>query len=286
MASRSNTFTAPPLTLLATEPVRALFDFCAAKLGHKPQPVGDGHPVVVYPGLGGGALATSHMRSYLRECGFAAHDWNRGVNTGPEGDFDEWLDGLVQHVRGLQAEHGRRVSLIGWSLGGVYAREVAKRSPDATRQVITLATPFSSMSGANHARTIYRMLGGDTSQLTPELQARLKECPPVPTTSVYSKSDGVVSWRGCLERERDCVENVEVNASHLGMVAHPEVLRVVVNRLALPEGEWHAYRRRRASRASLRRPLHQAAGGSGEHYDAEGDAVPGKGGEAVAGDVA
>jgi pimeloyl-ACP methyl ester carboxylesterase len=286
MATRSTSFTAPPLTLLATEPLRALFDFCAAKLGHSPQQVGDGHPVVVYPGLGGGALTTSHMRSYLRECGFAAYDWDGGVNTGPEGDFDEWLEVLVQRVRKLQAEHGRKVSLVGWSLGGVYAREVAKRGPDAIRQVITLATPFSSMSGANHARTIYRILGGDTSQLTPELQERLKQCPPVPTTSVYSKSDGVVSWRGCLEREAEFVENVEVNASHLGMAAHPEVLRVIANRLSQPEGGWRAYRRRRVSRASARRPLDQAGGGSGQHHDAERDAVPGEGREAVAGDVA
>ena len=285
MASRSTSFSAPPLALLATEPLRALFDLCAAKLGHKPQPVGDGHPVVVYPGLGAGALTTSHLRSYLRDCGFTAYDWDGGVNTGPQGDFDEWLEVLVDRVRQLQREHERKVSLVGWSLGGVYAREVAKRCSGQVRQVITLGTPFSSLSGANHARTIYRMLGGDTSQLTPELEARLKESPPVPTSSIYSKADGVVCWRGCLEREGEFVENIEVNASHLGMAAHPEVLRIVANRLALPEGNWRAYRRRRTSRGSRGRPVDQAAGGRGQHDDAEGDAVPGKGNEAVAGDV-
>jgi pimeloyl-ACP methyl ester carboxylesterase len=245
--------TAPPIALLATEPLRALFDFCAAKLGHAPSIVGDGHPVVVYPGLGGGALTTAHLRNYLKDCGFDAHDWQGGINTGPDGTFDHWLQRLVDHVRELRRLHGRKVSLVGWSLGGVYAREVAKCCPDAVRQVITLATPFSSMGGANHARTIYRMLGGDTDQLTPELEARLRKCPPVPTTSLYSKADGVVSWRGCLEKESDFVENVEVGASHLGMGAHPEVLRIIVDRLALPEGQWRAYRRRRrtAQRASV-----------------------------------
>lgn len=240
-------YAAPPFALLATEPLRALFDFCAAKLGHAPTAVGDGHPVVIYPGLGGGALTTAHLRSYLRECGFDAHDWHGGINTGPDGTFDSWLQGLVERVRELRRRHGRNVSLVGWSLGGVYAREVAKCCPEAVRQVITLATPFSSISSANHARTIYRMLGRDTAQLTPALEARLRECPPVPTTSIYSKADGVVSWRSCLEKESECVENVEVSASHLGMGAHPEVLRIIADRLALPEGQWRAHRRRRSS---------------------------------------
>jgi pimeloyl-ACP methyl ester carboxylesterase len=285
MAQRTLTFTAPPLALLATEPLRALFDLCAGKIGHKPQRVGDGHPVVVYPGLGGGALTTVMLRNHLRDCGFAAHDWQGGINRGPDGDFDEWLDRLVARVRELHRRHGQKVSLVGWSLGGVYAREVAKRCPDAVRQVITLGTPFSSMSSANHARTIYRMLGGDTSQLTPQLEARLRECPPVPTTSVYSKSDGVVCWRGCLEKKAHGVENIEVSASHLGMGASPDVMRVVVDRLAQPEGTWRAYRRPRFTRAS-RRPLNEAGRRGRQHHDAEGDAVPGKGREAVAGDVA
>jgi pimeloyl-ACP methyl ester carboxylesterase len=280
-------FTAPPFALLATEPLRALFDFCAAKLGHAPSAVGDGHPVVVYPGLGGGALTTSHLRSYLNECGFAAHDWQGGINTGPDGTFDDWLQSLVERVRELHRLHGRKVSLIGWSLGGVYAREVAKCCPKAVRQVITLATPFSSMSSANHARTIYGMLGGDSAQLTPGLEARLRQCPPVPTTSIYSKADGVVCWRGCLERESDSVENIEVGASHLGMGAHPEVLRIIVNRLALPEGQWRAYRRRRRSvQPASGSPLHEARRRSGQHDQAESDAVPGKRREAVSGDVA
>lgn len=253
------TYAAPPLALLATEPLRALFDFCAGKLGHAPSAVGDGHPVVVYPGLGGGALSTAHLRRFLRDCGFAAHDWHGGINTGPDGMFDDWLHGLAERVRELHGLHGRKVSLVGWSLGGVYAREVAKRCPRSVRQVITLGTPFSSMSSANHARTIYRMLGGDTSHLTPQLEARLRECPPVPTTSIYSKADGVVSWRGCLEKESDRVENVEVSASHLGMGAHPEVLRIVADRLALPEGEWRAWRgKRRAVGTPSGGPLHEA----------------------------
>lgn len=236
-------FRAPSLALLATEPLRALFDFVGAKVGARARPVGDGHPVVVYPGLGGGALTTAHLRNYLRDSGFDVEDWAGGINTGPDGDFDAWLEPLVARVRALKARHGRKVSLVGWSLGGVYAREVAKRCPEAVRQVITLGTPFNAMGTANHAGTLYRWLGGDTSQLTPAMQRRLGTCPTVPTTSIFSRHDGVVCWQGCLERSAARAENIEVNASHLGMGTHAEVLRIVADRLAQAEGRWRPYRR-------------------------------------------
>lgn len=244
-------FQAPSFGLLATEPLRALLDFCSTKIGALPSVQGDGHPVVVYPGLGAGALTTSSLRNHLRQCNFLAHDWELGVNTGPDGSFDDWLDALAGRVRALHARHGRKVSLVGWSLGGIYAREIARHCPGSVRQVITLATPFASLGGANHAGTIFRLLGGDTSQLTPQLQERLRTAPPVPTTSIYSKTDGVVCWRGCLDARGVQVENVAVQASHLGMPTHPEVLRIVADRLAQPEGRWRPYRRRRDALRAL-----------------------------------
>jgi pimeloyl-ACP methyl ester carboxylesterase len=240
-------FHAPPLALLATEPLRAILEFCA-NLGQLPRVQGDGHPVVIYPGLGAGALATFPLRSHLQACGFVVHDWGLGVNRGPDAAFDGWLATLVERVRQLHTKHGRPVSLVGWSLGGVYAREVAKLSPASVRQVITLATPFRSLSGGNHAGTIFKLLGGDTSQLTPQLQARLAARPPVPVTGVYSKNDGLVSWRGCLESAGPQVENVEVEASHLGMPTHAQVMQVVADRLAQPQGQWRPYRRPRVVR--------------------------------------
>jgi dienelactone hydrolase len=239
----SSTFRAPPLSLLAMEPLRAMLDYCAARIGCEPTPVGDGHPVVVYPGLGGGAMSTSHLRRFLQQSGFGARDWERGVNTGPQGEFDDWLSALVEHVRALHDEDGRTVSLVGWSLGGVYAREIAKLCPGSVRQVITLATPFGSLGGGNHAGTVYKLLNRDSPQITPEIEARLRERPPVPTTSIYSKTDGIVSWRGCIERKSAQSENVEVAASHLSMGSHAQVLRVVANRLAQPEGKWRPLRR-------------------------------------------
>ena len=117
-----------------------------ASVGSQPLDVGDGHPVVVYPGLGGGTFTTSHLRSFLKDSGYTVHDWEDGVNTGPEGVFDDWLGSLDDRVRELHREHDRKVSLIGWSLGGVYAREIAKRCPDSVRQVITLGTATGARS--------------------------------------------------------------------------------------------------------------------------------------------
>jgi len=242
-----SSFPAPPLSLLAMEPVRALFDFAAARFGARAEAVGDGHPVVVFPGLGGAPFTTGHLRRFLTDSGFTAHCWGRGVNTGPEGDFDRWLDALEDDVRRWHADSGRKVSLVGWSLGGIYARELAKRAPDSVRQVITLGTPFAAMRGATHAEGIYKLLNGNPAELTDELQARLRATPPVPTTSVYSKSDGVVCWQGCIEQRTPLAESVEVAASHLGMVTHPDVLRIVVDRLAQAEGRWRPLRSRQAA---------------------------------------
>ncbi len=231
-------FQSPPLGLLATEPLRALFDYLAAHMGSGPTAIGDGHPVVVYPGLAGSAVTTSHLRGFLADSGFAVHDWEGGVNTGPDGHFEEWLEGLERNVRDLHGEHGRTVSLVGWSLGGVYAREIAKRCPQSVRQVVTLGTPFASLGGANRNDTVYQLVRRDSGQLTPELQSRLRQRPPVPTTSIYSKSDGIVPWQGCIEKRTDRSESVEVTTSHLGMGSHPEVMRIVAERLAQPEGQW------------------------------------------------
>ena len=239
MTSTATAFRAPPLSLLATEPLRAFIELLSSKVSARAPPVGDGHAVVVFPGLGGAPFTTSQLRTYLKDSGFAPHCWGRGVNTGPEGDFDAWLGALVEDVQKLHRETGRKVSLVGWSLGGIYAREIAKRCPQSVRQVITLGTPFAAMRGATHAETAYKLLNGDTAaQLTPELEARLRACPPVPTTAIYSKSDGVVCWQGCMEKDTRRSESIEVCASHLGMTSHTDVLRIVAERLAQREGRW------------------------------------------------
>lgn len=243
-ALAATTFQAPSLGLLATEPLRALLDYFSAQVAMAPPVAGDGHPVVVYPGLGTGSMNTAQLRNFIKDCGFTVHDWEGGVNTGPEGVLDDWLGTLDDRIMQLHAQYGRKVSLIGWSLGGVYAREIAKRCPDCVRQVITLGTPFAALAHGNHAGTVFKLLNREKAHLPPELEARLREPPPVPTTSVYSKTDGIVCWQACVEKKSRTTESIEVQASHLGMVTHPEVLGIIANRLSLPEGKWRPLRKR------------------------------------------
>jgi pimeloyl-ACP methyl ester carboxylesterase len=139
--------------------------------------------------------------------------------------------------------HEQKVSLIGWSLGGIYAREIARVMPDAVRQVITLGTPFAGDGDATNVGWIYRVLSGQPARVDDNLSRRLRSTPPVPTTSVFSRSDGVVAWQACQEpRELPQAENVEVEGSHVGLVWHPKVWSVVADRLAQPEGAWRPYR--------------------------------------------
>ncbi|WP_395689250.1 alpha/beta fold hydrolase [Caenimonas koreensis] len=155
-----------------------------------------------------------------------------GLNRGPQGDFDEWLARLDNKVRELHDRQGRTVSIIGWSLGGIYAREIAKRAPQLVRHVVTLGSPFGGVEASN-GQTAFRLLNRGGASMTPAMRARLRLDPPVPATAIYSRTDGVVAWRSCMLQESATARNFEVSgASHCGMGVHPQVLRIVVDRLA------------------------------------------------------
>lgn len=227
-------FKSPSAVLLALEPIRAISDYVAGQAALvEPLPRGDGHPVIVFPGLGASGAATAALRERLQQLDYEVHDWEQGVNQWPDADFDQWLWLLGEHLERIHARHGRSVSLIGWSLGGVYARELAKKYPKLVRQVITLATPLTGSPDSTHAGWLFTLLNGGVSPVDDALLERLKIDPSVPSASIYSQTDGVVAWQGCLgtESPRHC--NIEVNGvSHMGMVHHPAVLRVVANLLA------------------------------------------------------
>jgi dienelactone hydrolase len=249
----------PALGLLAIEPTRAFIELGLSLLGRNPPPTGDGHPVLVLPGLAANDWSTLRLRRVLDRAGFQTHAWGLGINRGPQGDLDEWLGGLERKLRGLHQQTGRKVSLVGWSLGGIYARELAKRNPGLVRQVITLGTPFAA-PGASHAGAVYRLLNGGNAQLTPAIERRLRQNPPVPTTAIYSKTDGVVAWNACTARESQRCENIEVScASHCGMGTHPQVLRILVERLSQPEGRWRRWQAAAAAPAKRSRWVPQTA---------------------------
>jgi pimeloyl-ACP methyl ester carboxylesterase len=225
--------------MLGIEPLRAMLEFARMHfMDDGEDSIGDRHAVVLFPGLGADHRYMAPLAKYCERRGYACYDWGRGRNTGPTGDIAQWLSDLSTDIDAMVKGHRERVSLIGWSLGGLYAREVAKALPTRIRQVITLGTPFINVSGSTNVGWLYEMLNGGTVAIDPRLAKRLRTPPPVPTTSIYSRSDGVVAWKACVAGRGPLAENIEVDSSHLGLVWHPDVMSIVANRLAQREGNW------------------------------------------------
>ncbi len=203
-------------------------------------PRGDGHPVLVLPGLGAGDSSTRALRSLLVDRGYSAHGWGLGPNHGPRPGVEDAAD---RRLAELADQHGRKVSLIGWSLGGILAREMARRAPQHVRAVITLGSPFAGAPKASNAWRLYERLSGRSVE-DPEFRARMREAPPVPSTAIFSRTDGIVAWQGCLEPQGPRTENIEVEGSHCGLGHNPVVLHAITDRLAQPEGQWRPFERR------------------------------------------
>jgi pimeloyl-ACP methyl ester carboxylesterase len=198
---------------------------------------GDGHPVLVLPGLGASDSTTLPLRGFLRERGWTPYAWEQGFNFGPR-------HGVLDRCRGLLMQiadrHGQAVSLVGWSLGGVYARELAKEQPEHARCVVTLGTPFAGHPRATNAWRFYELVSGQRVH-DEELQRQVKVTPGCPTTSIYSKSDGVVAWQCSINPPSPRAENIEVQASHVGMGLNPLALYAVADRLAQDPAQWQPF---------------------------------------------
>jgi pimeloyl-ACP methyl ester carboxylesterase len=251
---------APPLTLFLTEPSRALAElglYFALQSALPALPRGDGHPVLVLPGLLAGDSSTGALRAVLRRLGYSVHGWGLGRNIGPT---TESVEGLRNCVNDLTQRYGGPVSLIGWSLGGIFAREQAREMPGSVRQVITLASPFRlarpDQTRVHRAFERYSHL----HVRRPALPLERDDGPlPVPATSVYSHLDGIVAWETCLGIAGLRSENIAVLASHLGIAHHPAAIYVVADRLAQPEGSWKPFRPPPALRPAFPRPDQPAA---------------------------
>jgi pimeloyl-ACP methyl ester carboxylesterase len=231
----------PPGPLLLMLEGRAPWEY-AASLAAAPWlnrlPAGDDHPVIVFPGLAASDITTVPMRNFLRSRGYTPYPWEQGFNLGPRDGVIEACEALV---RDAAERHGRAVSLLGWSLGGVYARELAKAMPECVRCVITLGSPFSGHPRATNAWRLFELVSGKSTH-DPALIAQLRESPPVPTTSIYSRSDGVVAWQCSLNDDAPHTENVEVPmASHIGMGLNPLVMYVIADRLAQDPRNWQRF---------------------------------------------
>lgn len=232
----------PALSQLGYEPWRAAWEFLAHTMGRKPVAIGDGHPVIIFPGMGTDGRAVAPLRKHCDSLGYTALDWGRGYNTGPQGNLDAWLSELAIHTAELLKDFDQRATLVGWSLGGLYARELAKLLTPQVRQVITIGTPFNAAADHTNVGWLFRALTGASREIDPGLSARLSAPPPVPTTSIYSRTDGVVAWQTCRHEEGSHqVQDVEIDGSHLGMGWNRAVLDVIGDRLGQRPGKWRPY---------------------------------------------
>jgi pimeloyl-ACP methyl ester carboxylesterase len=243
MLSEDEVSASPPSKWLLLAEGRAWMEYAAFLISMpwlRRLPHGDGQPVMVVPGFGGSDASTLPMRRLLRRLGYAVHGWELGRNTGMNTRIKH---ALARSVESLHERHGQTVSLIGWSLGGVYVREMARYAPEHVRQVITLGSPINGHPRANNVDALFRLVNrGKNINLDWEAFQERRVPPPVPCTAIYSKSDGVVAWH--CSREESCAhtESVGVLSSHFGLAVNPLVLLIIADRLAQPEGNWQPYR--------------------------------------------
>jgi len=233
----------PGLGLLLAE-MRGIFEFNASVMMAPllmRAPKGDGHPVLALPGFLASDISMAPLRRYLKELGYDVYAWQMGRNLG---GISRVRSTLRERLAEIHAATGRKVSVVGWSLGGVYARDLALHMPDMVRYVVTLGSPFANDVRATNATRLYEALSGEVVDADPELLAALAGDLPVPTTSIYSRADGVVNWRTCLLRISSTAENIEVYlASHVGLGVTPAVLWAVADRLAQGEGQFRQFDR-------------------------------------------
>jgi pimeloyl-ACP methyl ester carboxylesterase len=242
MSATAQTLRPPSKTLMFLEG-RAIHEF-GAFIGALPllslTSRGDGHPVLVLPGLVASDTSTRPLRSFLKSKGYAVSGWRQGRNLGLR---DGVQQAMVDLVHELSDTHRRKVSLVGWSLGGLYARQLAKMMPDRVRSVITLGSPFAGDPKATNAWRVYEMASGRRAEEDHRFGGSLSQTPPVPTSAIFSRSDGICAWQGCMEKTSATSESIEVESSHCGMGHHPAVVYAVADRLAQAEGQWKPFDR-------------------------------------------
>ena len=206
---------APSLGLLLGESraMLAYGRYLLRGLGHRQLPAGRGQPVLVLPGFGASDVSTRPLRRGLSRLGYSVYGWAQGTNLGMNSKRKAML---VSQLQAIQTRHGQPVALIGWSLGGVFARELARAYPERVSQVFTLGSPINP-----------RRPPPDREAFEARIPA-----PPVPCTAIFTKQDGIVSWQCSQEEEGPLTDNVEVQGTHVGLPWNPQVLAAIAERLA------------------------------------------------------
>ena len=255
MTDRGQRLEKPSLFLLLAE-MRATLEF-AQTVASAPAliaaPRGDGHPVLVLPGFLASDTSTALLRGYLNYLNYRAYPWRLGRNSG---GVYRMRAQIRERIADIHRGTGRKVSLVGWSLGGVYARDAALAMPHNVRCVITMGSAFARDVTASNVTRIYeRVTGESISTAKPADLEALAGDLPTPATAIYSKTDGIVNWRSCMLRENDRAENIEiVGGSHVGLGINAAVFWAIADRLSFPEGQFRPFDRRGPFRLSYSRP--------------------------------
>jgi pimeloyl-ACP methyl ester carboxylesterase len=246
----------PSLVLTAGEAVRFPAEYAASWLVDRlpASDLGGGRPVLVIPGFGATDVATRRLRHHLRQRGWHVHAWRVGANHGLT---DTVLDGVLQRFDEVYERHDEPVSVVGWSFGGLLARWVAHQRPAQVRQVVTMGSPWRPEGERTRTTRMFersRRIHG-ISERAEKVIDELRGPVPVFATAIWSKTDGIVPWRGCALDEDEpgqLAENIHVPSSHLGLVSNPFALAALTDRLAqdpsdLRPFEWRRVLARRAS---------------------------------------
>ena len=237
---------APSFAKFMGEPIMVWKDLWQSHLFQKEYPInpsGDGHPVLVIPGFLTSDNATRKLRQFIKDIGYSPYGWELGVNTG---DIRQ-LQILLDRIEALYEKHRSKVSIIGWSLGGIYARQLAKRDPRMIRQLITLGSPFGDTEYSNNAAWLFKMIHERRAYTETDLEwiQNIPAPAPVPSTAIYSKDDGIVDWKSCMEQiKTNWYQNIEVEGSHFGMSSIPSIWIVVEDRLKFQQKNWQPFEKK------------------------------------------
>ena len=177
---------------------------------------------MVVPGFVANDRTTLGLQRALGEAGYRVTGWGMGLNTGVKPDTLDRLAGRIAAFGG-----GEKVILVGWSLGGIFAREVAKVRPDLVAKVVTMGSPFSGDPHANNVWRLYELIAGHKVD-NPPIDSVLGEKPPVPTLAIWSRRDGIVAVASARGEPGESDRQVELDCSHMGFAvsgrAYPKIV--------------------------------------------------------------
>lgn len=222
---------APTLSSLIMEPM-GFFELPALLLKAPElarQPRGDGRQIMVIPGLTTNDVSTIPLRAYLTYLGYKPRGWGLGVNRGK---IQHTVPPLFKRILRETDKSGEQMSLIGWSLGGVIARELARELPDRIDQVISFGSPIVGGAKYTSVAPYYKRQGVNLDAAEKAIARHNKRGIEVPVTSIYSKQDGVVHWSASIDLNNKHAEHFEVKSTHVGLGFDVDVYKIVAHQLA------------------------------------------------------